>query len=109
MIRFCHFTRSSVVIFNRFKFAAKVGLKHTFHVLRHFLQTITDLCSVRPNAVADQQFIEVRQMHQRRKALAQAYGIDQSKLDSTGCDIRQQTQQNRTHEIESGVAADPTV
>ena len=63
MIRFSDFARSRVVLFDRFKFTAKIRLEDALHVFRDFLQLVTNLSRVCPDSIVNQEFIEVRQMH----------------------------------------------
>ena len=104
MIWFRDLARSGVVVFDRFKFTAKICLKDTLHVFGHFLKTVANLCRIGPDTVTDQEFVEVCKVHQSGKALSQSHWIDERKLNSPRHDAGQQPQQNRTHKFQSWFA-----
>ena len=94
MIWFRHFASSGVVIFDRLKFTSEIRLENTLHVFGDFLQSVANLRCIGPDAVTDQEFVEVSKVHQCGKALAQPHGIDERKLNSPRHDTGQQPQEN---------------
>ena len=109
VIRFSNFAGSRVVLFDRFEFTAKIRLEDALHMFGDFLQSITDLSRVCPDSIADQQLIEVRQVHQSGKALAKPHRINQCELNSAGSDMSQESQQDGTDEFKSRFATGSVV
>ena len=70
--RLGHFAGEFVVLVDRLEIVAQIFLDHVFHVLGQVGQPGFDVLRLGPDAVGDQHFVEIGQVHEAGEILAPA-------------------------------------
>ncbi len=88
-----------VVFLDRFELTAQILLNHVLHVRGQIGKAFFDLLLFRPDAGADQRFVEIGQVHEARKIIAQTDRIDHRKLYLSRGHGREKPQHYRLHRL----------
>ena len=91
-VRLGHLAGKGIVIKDRLELVAEIDLDHVFHVLRQVGQSLLDVVGVGPDAAGDELLVEVGQVHEGGKVLAQAHRVEDRKADLARRHRRQQPQ-----------------
>ena len=103
VVRFGDFASRRVVLFNVFELAAKIRLEDALHMFGDLLQAVSNLNGFCPDAMTNQLFVKIGQMHHGRETLPKSNRINQRELHSARSDVCEQTKQNGSDKIQCGL------